>query len=254
MTVKLSQIIKYSTPLRSEAEADASVQTECLFGESVEIIEIKDNFSYCSCIIDNYKGWILSEDLGKFLPTSHIVSSVRTFIQKEPDVKSSIIFSLPFAAQITATNTVNQWLEIVIKDQFSGFIPLKHISKIDENHIDWVSTAEKLINTPYKWGGRDCLGIDCSALIQLSLQLSGISFPRDTIEQEKVNWQIINKKSLLTRGSLVFWKGHVGVMLDKENILHANASSMCVNIERLDVVEGRHHQQNLGSITKMMKL
>ena len=35
------------------------------------------------------------------------------------------------------------------------------------------------------------------------------------------------------RGDLIFWKGHVGVMLDDQRLLHANAFHMMVAIEDL---------------------
>ena len=66
------------------------------------------------------------------------------------------------------------------------YIPSINLCKINSFVIDWVKTAEMFINIPYKWGGRDSWGIDCSALVQLSLQSSGIFFPRDTVDQKKL--------------------------------------------------------------------
>ena len=101
----------------------------------------------------------------------------------------------------------------------------------------------------YKWGGRDSFGIDCSALIQLSLETIGVNFPRDT------NLQILYKKhtlnnNIIKRGSLIFWTGHVGVMVDKYKILHSNAFHMKTNIESLKVVVKR--SENLGYPIKII--
>ena len=105
----------------------------------------------------------------------------------------------------------NDWAEIFLKEDLIGFVPLNHIIDIEKTIKDWVFVAEQFINTPYKWGGRNSIGIDCSALIQLSLQAAGILIPRDTKEQEKMKWKEISKISMLERGTLVFWKGHIGV-------------------------------------------
>ena len=51
---------------------------------------------------------------------------------------------------------------------------------------DWVATAQQLEGIPYRWGGRDTIGIDCSAFLQLSYQTYGESIPRNTSEQVKL--------------------------------------------------------------------
>ena len=38
----------------------------------------------------------------------------------------------------------------------------------------------------------------------------------------------------IEKGCLVFWDGHVGIMLDENNILHSNAYHMCVQTEPLN--------------------
>ena len=76
--------------------------------------------------------------------------------------------------------------------------------------------------------------------------------PRDTKDQEKMNWDIISDLSLIDRGVLIFWKGHVGVMIDKKNLLHANATSMSAKVENLDQVMARHINNKFGDITKMI--
>lgn len=252
LNTKLKQIKKSSTALRSGPSINFPLETECLYGEAIKIIKFKNKFVYCECIIDNYKGWILFSDTENFRNKTHKVITLRSFVQKYPDIKSNVILELPFGSQISAKSFVNNWVEIIIQDNILGFIPLKHIIKIEKNIDDWIEIAEQFINTPYKWGGRNSKGIDCSALVQLSLQSAGIFFPRDSKDQVKMNWKNINDISMLNRGMLVFWKGHVGVMIDHKNLLHANASSMSVKIEDIGVVMKRHEKDSVGSIIKIM--
>ena len=79
------------------------------------------------------------------------------------------------------------------------------------------------------WGGKTVFGIDCSGLIQVTLNYVGVNFPRNSNEQFKfLKNQTTNQ---IKRGSLVFWNGHVAIGLDKENILHSNAHHLSVQIE-----------------------
>ena len=97
--------------------------------------------------------------------------------------------------------------------------------------LDFVTVAEQFLNAPYVWGGKTASGIDCSGLIQVALQAAGIECPRDTDMQEKALGDAI--AAATQRGDLVLWKGHVGVMLDGERLLHANAWHMMVAVEPL---------------------
>ena len=117
------------------------------------------------------------------------------------------------------------------------------ISSLDHQIKDWVTTAEMFINTPYKWGGRNSIGIDCSALLQISLLSSGIQFPRDTSDQILSSHIVEITRKQVTRGSLVYWDGHCAIFTDKINIIHSNAFHMHVKIEPFDLVSNRIEEE-----------
>ena len=113
-----------------------------------------------------------------------------------------------------------------------------------ETQKDFVAVAERFLGVPYVWGGKTAAGLDCSGLIQTALQATGKSAPRDTDMMEKALGEAIALEAV-RRGDLVFWKGHMGVMLDEKRLLHANAFHMMVAIEpladaiaRIDAVAG----------------
>ena len=110
--------------------------------------------------------------------------------------------------------------------------------------------AETLIGTPYVWGGRNSIGLDCSALLQLSYQTYGENIPRNSIDQSLLEKEIINNLEYLKRGVAIFWKGHVGIMSDKFNCIHANAFNMEVSKEPLDNIINR--TKKTDPIVKMM--
>ncbi|MDB2700669.1 C40 family peptidase [Alphaproteobacteria bacterium] len=253
MNQHLKQISVTSTPLRPEPKNDSLIDTECLFGESIEIIKYQENYAFCKCVIDNYTGWIKASDMEDFRPKTHKILSLRSFLYETPQIKSNTILEIPFGSLISARLISYNWAEVLINNNLKGFIPAQHIIDVNEKIFNWVDTALKFLNTPYKWGGRNSKGIDCSALIQLSLQTAGINIPRDTKDQEKMEWEQIPNLSLIDKGVLIFWKGHVGVMIDNKNLLHANATSMSVIIESLDKVIKRHIKNNIGPISRMIK-
>ena len=117
-----------------------------------------------------------------------------------------------------------------------GFVPRVHISPLTASCQDWVSVAEQLIGSPYRWGGRASTGLDCSALVQLSLALGGKAVPRDSGPQHAIGYAL-DETDELQRGDLVFWVGHVGIMQDGDRLLHANAHHMAVASEPLAVAK-----------------
>jgi cell wall-associated NlpC family hydrolase len=102
-----------------------------------------------------------------------------------------------------------------------------------------VKVAQLLEGTPYKWGGRDTIGLDCSALLQLSYQTYGETIPRNTSQQIQLKKKNIKNINDLKRGCVIFWKGHVGIMIDSLNCIHANTFHMKTKTEPLFQIIGR---------------
>ena len=246
-------IIKSSTLMRKKNSTTSPVETECLFGESVEILDKDLDWVFCKLLTDDYCGWIRKDSLEKFEETTHRVIVKRSFVYEDKNAKSDVLMYLPMGAKLAIKEIKSDWskVSVIINDKKClGYVPVKHIVNNEHKCIDWVAKAQLLEGTPYRWGGRDTIGIDCSALLQLSYQTYGQIIPRNTSDQINLEKKIVNKINELKRGCVVFWEGHVGIMIDRFNCIHANAYHMKTVTEPLiDIINrmDKYHQ-----IVKMM--
>lgn len=101
---------------------------------------------------------------------------------------------------------------------------------------------DKWLNTPYKWGGMDANGIDCSAFLQrLLAEVYMIRIPRTSVEQffaERI--ERFKSADYLSEGDLVFFRtmenkviSHVGLYLHN-NMFVNSSSSKGVSIASLN--------------------
>ncbi len=245
-------ISKSSTSMKSEPSENSCLETECLFGETIEVLDENLNWVYCKLITDNYYGWVKKSRIAKFGEATHRVLNLRTFIYKDADVKSDILLYLPMGSHLVVDNINLNWAKIYFPiSNFIqvGYVPAKHIVDFEHKVLDWVAVAQSLEGIPYKWGGRDTIGIDCSALLQLTYQTYGQNIPRNTSEQVQLDKLIINEIKDLERGCVIFWEGHVGIMIDKKNCIHANAFHMKTVTEPLfDIINRMDKKQQIIKI------
>lgn len=249
--------IKPSTPIVKDPKNPSEILTECLFGEKIQAFNKQCNgYIYGKLITDGYTGWIKLEDLDDYSISTHRVLSLRTFIYQQPDIKSKLIQYLPIGSLVKVTKIFNDWAEISLSSKNlykKGFLYIKHIVYQNHKVIDWVSVAESFLGTPYRWGGRDSVGIDCSALVQLSMQSQGLLVPRDTSLQ--INSSIFTTTNFqdVKRGCLIFWEGHVAIFINKTNIIHSNAYSMTTTKEPLmDAI--KRIKKNCGKFIKILRI
>jgi len=233
-------IIKSSTEMISEPDQNLPLETECLFGETVEILDNYQDWYLCKLLTDNYCGWLKKNSLGYLKKATHRVLTIRTCVFSNKDIKSNCIHHLSIGSLLNIRKIDRDWAEVCLSNQDnfkSAYVPAKHIVDIKHKAKDWVSVAEQFISTPYRWGGRNSISIDCSALLQLSYQSFGENIPRNTKDQKNVLKKKVTELNQLKRGHVIFWEGHVAIMVDNLNCLHSNAFYMKTVIEPLkDVI------------------
>ena len=222
-------------PVRREPTPDAPLDTEALHGERVTVYDENGEGWYWGQLgSDGYVGWMPANALRPpGPPPTHRVAALRTFIFPGRSIKAPPVDALSLGSRV-AVKPEQRDLSGELTDLASGFcIPTRHLAPIETREPDFVAVAERFVGVPYLWGGKTSLGLDCSGLVQIALTTSGVVCPRDSDMQERTLGTALPIDDLagLRRGDLVFWKGHVAIVRDKQSIVHANAFHMAAAIE-----------------------
>ena len=153
------------------------------------------------------------------------------------------ICALSLGAQLAITADHGKWLETT-----QGFVPAAHLRPLGDWLADPIAVAESLLGTPYLWGGNARGGIDCSGLAQLAYGACGITIPGDSDLQETAGQEVGHNDSL-RRGDLIFWKGHVALIVDETRLIHANGHTMSVAYEAINACIDRIFAQEGRPVT-----
>lgn len=224
-------------PVRRRPEPGAPLDTEALFGETVLVFEDAAGWSWvrlaADCAEAAYVGYVPSDALAPVAVPTHRVGVPRTLLFPAPDIKRPPLSFLPMGALVTVTGTAADHNAGYAALLGGGFVVEQHLEPVGTAAPDYVAVAERFLGAPYLWGGKSVAGIDCSGLVQLACAMAGIDAPRDSDMQERELGTRLAGIEALARGDLVFWKGHVGIMLDGARLLHANAHHMLTAVEPL---------------------
>lgn len=223
-----------AAPILRRPEDDAPMDDQLLFGDGFDVFEIADGWAWGQSRADLYCGYVRADQLSEGEPVlTHRVAALRAYAFARPDLKSRPLALLSMNCRVAAMQQEGRF----VLAHNAGWIWDGHLAALDAPcPSDHAAVAERFLGAPYLWGGKESLGLDCSGLVQMALTACGVPCPRDTDQQEAALGALVafdDPLSGLARGDLVFWKGHVGIMLDAERLIHANAHHMETAIENL---------------------
>ena len=227
------QVAYPAIPLWAQPDARQDWATQVLFGERVTVYEETGGWAWVQLERDGYVGYVQARALSvEVRPPTHRVRAPGTFVYASANARAQTGPHLSMTSLLTIAETGAAFSRLVE----GGFVPTRHIAELDRFAPDFVAVAERFAGTPYVWGGKTRLGLDCSGLVQVAIHAAGLDCPRDSdMQQAELGREVVVDDGLdgLERGDLVFWSGHVGIMTDAFMLLHANAYHMAVVAEPL---------------------
>jgi cell wall-associated NlpC family hydrolase len=231
------QVAHAVLPLRKEPRFDASLDSEALLGERVTVYDESEGWAWVQLDRDRHVGYLPSEGLSREIVTpTHRIAALRSYVFPKPDVKVPPLALLSLNALVAASQVEGKFLAL----KGGGYVFGAHTRPVTERAPDPVAVAASFLGTPYLWGGRTSVGLDCSGLVQLACEAAGIACPRDAdMQAEELGHAFDAEVEKFRRGDLVFWEGHVGIMTGETHMLHANAYHMAVVEEPLAVARER---------------
>ena len=219
----------------------SEVSSQILYGEKFKILSKTKGWIKIQTKFDRYSGFIKNGNfMISFKPYYKIFSKKSLIYKKFKSNFRKTKKYLYFSSLIQNLDSKKDF----IKFDKNKWIKKKDIKK--HNHIErnYKKVLRLFLNTKYLWGGKSADGIDCSALIQIFFRYNGNFFPRDTRDQIKYCKKNVNKN--LKDGDIIFWKGHVGLCLDKKKFIHAYGPKKKVLIMSI--------KQTINLISKTAKL
>ncbi|WP_045387874.1 NlpC/P60 family protein [Falsirhodobacter sp. alg1] len=216
-------------------------ERQLTMGEGFTVIDHDRHFAFGFAARDGYCGWVPVTALEPETVETHWVAAPASHIYPEPRVQAREIATLSMGAKLTIVAEQDGWAETT-----KGFIWAAHLRPLGEWMADPVAVAERFLGTPYLWGGNSRAGIDCSGLVQISQIACGRPCPGDADLQQSIGTEVEGE---LTRGDLLFWKGHVALAMDARRIIHATGAFMQVVIEETSTAIARIEAAGGGPVT-----
>lgn len=225
-------------PVRAVNMETSEMTTQLLYGELVEIIEMQGNWIYVRNVADNYKGWVDLKMIKQIDDETFVyLDNLNSTIVRVPfiecvDEESKEKFLLPGGSKLYDSNqikTINDSKTFTYSSE--GVHPAAELIGSDILRV-----AMQYLNSPYLWGGKSVLGIDCSGFTQVVFSICGFILPRDA-DMQATEGIVVDFLEEVKAGDLAFFGNddgeilHVGIMISSSQIIHASG---WVKIEGVD--------------------
>ena len=193
----------------------SNIVTQLIYGETFKILKKRGYWIKIKNDYDHYIGFIKNKKFPANQKNTHKVFSLYANLYTGPSNRYKTKKKLSFGSKIKVIDR---------KKKFYRFdnlwIEKKNLKKINYKEKDIFKNIKIFLNRKYKWGGKHFSGVDCSGLLQLFFYFNNKFCPRDTKDQIKYFKNEI-KLSKIKKNDLIFWKGHVALIISKKKLIHA---------------------------------
>ncbi|PZU50229.1 MAG: glycoside hydrolase [Sphingomonas sp.] len=230
-------------PLLSADRSDSVAVSELLPGERFAVLDTGHGHAWGYSMADHYVGHVALDALGPpSLGVEGLIGPGDALLFRKPNIKAEVAAELPLGSRLRWEDHDERFVRIGSGPHAGLFLHRRHLLPAGgDMSLDWVEIALRFVGAPYRWGGRSRAGIDCSGLIQISRQLAGLPCRRDS-DMQFADLSEDVPQGDEQRGDIAWWPGHIGILLDRNTLLHANAHWMACRIEPLADVIARAGQ------------
>ena len=236
-------------PLRKEYDHKSEMVSQLLYGDCYKIIDRRKRWFKIRMVWDGYEGWITESQIHHVpLEVYNEINSTDTIVSSDimnyVSNKDNLIFPILIGSDLRALKKLNHTFEGEI------YSPKPNKKKLSK-------TAFIYLNSPYLWGGRTPLGIDCSGFTQIVYKINGVKLSRDAHEQANQG-QTLSFIEESEAGDLAFFDDpegkivHVGLLLKDHYIIHAHGTVRIDRIDQSGIYNGETHTHNLRMIKKLI--
>ncbi len=244
-----TRVTAIATSLKAAPDDGAEQASQLLFGEGFDVMREEGGFAWGQALRDGYVGWVETAALsGETESPTHWVTAPRAAVLARPKIRAPSLGVLGMNALCRVVQEQGAFCEVA----GLGWVAMVQLAPLGLGYGEQPTIATSFLGAPYVWGGRDGSGLDCSGLVQQSLHAAGLACPRDADQQAAIGEEVAPDD--LKAGDLVAWRGHIGMMLDAERLIHANAHHMAVAIEPLAVAVARIEASGNGAPTAYRRL
>ncbi len=236
---------------------EAGVDTQLLMGDRVRVFDATGEYSWVQAFGDGYVGYVKSSALSDDLSSpTHIVTAPRTFVYEPPELRTPAVDVLSMGSAVRVQAFVENRNNHYAQLEDGRHLMAQHVRPVEEADDDFVEVALKFLHTPYLWGGTSGFGLDCSGLIQLALRMCAKTVLRDTDMQSQSLGEDLGENfspQNYQRGDVLFWPGHVGIMISASELLDANGVAMATTLGPLGQKAGGL-EKYYGAPTRVRRL